>query len=293
MPNKKPHRRGYVILIAAILVLLLMISITGKQREQLSPAEDALLSLFAPVQKVFSSMGQNIQSFIDAIISFQKLRVENERLRSELDFFEGQLIQLQELQKENHRLRRLLDFKQDSNFELLPAKVVARDPSQWFGTITINRGYNDGVQREMPVVTDRGLAGMVSTVSPNSSQVILLTDPRLAVSAMVQRSRDSGVVGIVETYPQEQAYLQMTKLSPEANIQPGDVIISSGLGGIFPKGLQIGTVRKVYDDQYGLMLSALIEPRVNFNRLEEVLIILDSGVDEVHEEIHGDTEGGT
>lgn len=308
MAKQKKGRRSVYLLLVAVLGLLLLINLTGGGRD-LTPVENVFLTIIAPVQQVFSSLGKKIQSFVDAILSFYELRAENERLLNENDFLEKQLLYLQELQKENYHYRSLLDFMEGSELELLPARVVARDPSQWFGTITVNRGYLDQVEREMAVITARGLVGMVSTVSSNSCQVILLTDPRLAVSALVQRSRETGVVGIVESFPDAPAYLHMTNLPPETNIQPGDEIISSGLGGIFPRGLYIGTVKEVEEDQFGLVLTAVIQPKVNFNRLEEVLIVLggtgaagagvadDGAIDEsesmsMENETTGGAEGG-
>ncbi len=295
MAKQKKGRRSTYLLLAAVLSLLLLINLTGGGRD-LTPVEDGLLTIIAPIQQLFSSLGKKIQSFVDALLLFQALRAENERLLQENSFLEKQLLYLQELQKENHRYRSLLDFMEGSELELLPARVVARDPSQWFGTITVNRGYLDQVQREMAVVTAQGLVGMVSTVSSNSCQVILLTDPRLAVSAVVQRSRETGVVGIVENFPDAPAYLHLTNLPREANIQPGDEVITSGLGGIFPRGLYIGTVKEVGEDQFGLVLSAVIQPKVNFNRLEEVLIVLggtESGDAVFEEPVTGAEEAGT
>ncbi|MEW5785823.1 MAG: rod shape-determining protein MreC [Bacillota bacterium] len=277
MAKQSQDRRSLILLLVVVLGLLLLINITGEGRGQLTPIEDALLALFAPVQTVFSSAGQRLQHLYDAVVSFHELRAENERLQQEIAFIEGQLVQFQELQKQNYRYRRLLDFQESTAYRLQPAEVIARDPSQWFGAITINRGYLDGVEREMAVITDRGLVGMVSTVSPNSSQVILITDPRLAVSATVQRSRDPGIVGTVESHANDSSYLTMTNLPPDTQIQLGDVIISSGLGGIFPEGLFIGTVKEIGDDRLGLVLSVVIEPGVNFNRLEEVFIVLGQG----------------
>ncbi len=261
-----------------VVGLLLLIVFTGEGRKQLTPVEDALLALFAPAQTAFSSAGQKLQSFFDAIVSFYELKAENDLLRKKISFLEQQLVQFQELQKENYRYRELIEFKEESEHRLLAAEVIARDPSQWFGTVTINRGYLDGVRREMVVTTDRGLVGMISSVSPNSGQVLLLTDPRLQVSAMIQRTRDPVTAGIVESYAEDPTYLRITYLPLEAKIQPGDVLITSGLGGIFPKGILIGTIKEVIQDQPGMVLSALIEPRVNFNRLEEVLIILEEGI---------------
>jgi rod shape-determining protein MreC len=277
LARRNQGRRSLVALLVVVLSLLLLIVFTGEGREQLTPVEDALLALFAPAQTAFSSAGQKLQSLFDAIVSFYELKAENDLLCKKISFLEQQLIQFQELQKENYRYRELLEFKEESDHRLLAAEVIARDPSQWFGSITINRGYLDGVRQEMVVTTGRGLVGMISTVSPHSSQVLLITDPRLPVSAMIQRTRDPVTVGIVESYAKDPACLKITYLPLEAKIQPGDVIISSGMGGIFPKGILIGTVEEVIQDQPGMVLSALIEPRVNFNRLEEVLIILEAG----------------
>lgn len=277
LAKRNLSRRGLFLLVLVIAALLLLIVLTGENRVQLTPAEDILLALFAPAQTAFSSAGQKLQTFFDAIVSFYEMEAENKRLRKEVSFMEQQLIQLQELQKENHRFRELLDFTAASDHRLLAAEVIARDPSQWFGTITINRGYLDGVEQEMVVITDRGLVGMISTVSPNSSQVLLITDPRLPVSAMIQRTRDPVTVGIMESYTKDSACLKITYLPMDTNSQPGDLVLTSGWGGIFPKGLLIGTVQEVSQDQSGMVLSALVKPRVNFNRLEEVLIILQPG----------------
>ena len=274
------------LLLAIVLGLLVLINYTGT-RKDFTPLEDAVLTLFAPVQKMFARTGASIQYYYDTVTEFQKFKKENEYLKKEISLLESRLLYLQELQKENHRYRKLLDFKESSGFQLLPAEVIARDPSQWFGTITVNRGYLDGVQQEMAVISSEGLVGMISSVSPRSSQVILLTDPRLAVSALVQRSRETGVIGIVESYPKSPVYLRLTNLPLEANVLPGDQVISSGLGGIFPKGLYIGKIKELTEDQPGLVLTAVIEPQVNFNRLEEILIVLGGS----YEEEGGDGEG--
>jgi len=205
---------------------------------------------------------------------FRKLQEENERLQGELTAQENYRNQIFELQKENYRLREMLDFQDRSSYELLPAEVIARDPSNWFETITINRGSAQGVRVGMAVITSQGLAGSVLKVSKSSSRILLLTDSRRAVSAMVMRSREPGSVGIIEGFSQETAALQMSNLPPEANIQPGDAVITSGLGGIFPKGLFIGTVRETGLDQHGLLRQALILPAVNFDRLEEIFVVI-------------------
>jgi rod shape-determining protein MreC len=135
----------------------------------------------------------------------------------------------------------------------------------------------------MAVVTSEGLVGNVLSVSRISSQVLLLTDARRAVSAMVQRSREPGEVGVVESAPGQPGYLKMVNLPREANIQPGDTVISSGLGGIFPKGLVIGYVLETGNDEYGILQYALLRPAANLNRLEEVFVVVPRGGREAKE----------
>lgn len=128
----------------------------------------------------------------------------------------------------------------------------------------------------MAVVTSDGLAGSILSVTPVSAQVLLLTNSRRAVSALVQRSRDPGEVGIVESAPGRPGYLKMVNLPGSANLRPGDTVISSGLGGFFPKGLVIGYVLETDEDELGLTQYALLQSAANFNRLEEVFVVLSA-----------------
>lgn len=254
---------------------LVLIFITGDFRPHYTFAEDLFLTGISPVQGFFSRLGSNTMHFFEGIFDYGSLLEENKELRRELAGQKDYFQKMMELQKENYRLREMLDFRKRTEYHLLPAEVIARSPADWFETITINKGYADGVKANMAVVTSNGLAGNIWQVARNSSQVLLLTDSRRAVSALVQRSRDPGFVGIVEGYPEKEGYLRMVNLPPEASIQPGDIIISSGLGGIFPKGLTIGRVLEIGKDQYGLLQQALIQPAVNFNRLEEIFVIME------------------
>jgi len=262
-------------ILGLIILLLSLIFFTGKFRSRYTFAEDLVMTGLSPVQGFFSQVGLSTLTFFQGMFDYGRILEENKRLKNQLAAKENLRYQLLELQKENHRLREMLEFKKRTAYRLLPAEVIARDPSHWFETITINKGYADGVEKDMAVVTSQGLVGNVLFVSRNSSQVLMLTDSRRAVSALVQRSREPGFVGIVEGYPERKGCLRMINLPPEANIQPGDTVISSGLGGVFPKGLIIGHVLEVGKDQYGLLQQATLLPAVNFNRLEEVFIVLE------------------
>jgi rod shape-determining protein MreC len=275
--------RKVIGLLGLIIVLLSMIYYTGVFRSRYTFAEDLLLTGLSPVQGFFSRVGHRTYTFFQGMFDYERVLAENKSLREEIAARDNLSHQLLELQKENHRLREMLGFENSVEYSLLPAEVIARDPSYWFETITINKGFDDGVKKDMAVVTSQGLVGSVYFVSQNSSQVLMLTDSRRAVSALVQRSREPGSIGIVEGYPQKNGFLRMVNLPPDANIQTGDAIISSGLGGIFPKGLVIGHVVEVEKDQYGLLQQALVAPAVNFNRLEEVFIVIDYSREAINE----------
>lgn len=267
--------RRFLIILGIVVLLLLSIFFTGDYRSRYTVIEDVLLAALSPVQGFLSQVGWRTYRFIHVIKDHDRLLEENKMLKEELTARENLRYQLVELQKENFRLREMLEFKERVTYKMLPAQVIARDPSQWFDTITINRGYADGLEKDMAIVTSQGLVGSVNKVSRNSAQVLLLTDSRRAVSALVQRTREPGAVGIVEGYPEEEGYLRMINIPPEAKMQPGDTVISAGLGGIFPKGLIIGHILETGSDQYGLLQQAIVRPAVDFNRLEEVFVVLD------------------
>ncbi|NLX90741.1 MAG: rod shape-determining protein MreC [Firmicutes bacterium] len=278
--------------VGVILLALSLVFFTGEDLAHVNLVKDTFLTGFSQVQGFVARLGASTAGFFQGIFDFRNLQEENKELRKELAERENLRHQILELQKENYRLRGMLDFKERTEYELLPAEVIARDPSNWFETITVNRGALHGVKKNMPVITSQGLVGNILKVSRTSSRVLLLTDSRRAVSALVMRSREPGDVGIVEGSSGESASLRMTNLPPEANIQPGDTVISSGLGGIFPKGLVIGTVLETGLDQYGLLQQAVVLPAVNFNRLEEVFIVMDFPHENEEQEAEGHENEG-
>ncbi|HAP32711.1 MAG TPA: rod shape-determining protein MreC [Firmicutes bacterium] len=280
--------RRFLVFLSLVMLLLAAIHFTGDLRSRYTFAEELLLSAIAPVQGFFSQVGWRTYHFIRVVRDHDLLLAENEMLRQEEMAQDKIRHQLMELQKENYRLRQMLGFRERVPFTLLPAQVVARNPAHWFETITIDRGLADGVAEDMAVVTAEGLVGNVLKVSGSSAQVLLLTDPRRAVSALIQRTREPGTVaGIVEGHPEEKGYLRMLNIPPGAKLQPGDTVISSGLGGVFSKGLIIGQLVEIGADQYGLLQQAVVRSAVDFNRLEEVFVVtgqtLPQGQDFKHE----------
>ena len=160
-------------------------------------------------------------------------------------------------------------------FDFVTATVIGRDPGNWTSTIIINRGLADGITKDMPVVTPQGLAGNVISVFNNTSKVQLILDPRSAVGSLVQRP-ESRVAAIVEGYGPNPLTPRMINVARDADIIKGDKIITSGFGGIYPKGLLVGEAVDVINEEGGLLKYAILKPAVDFDRLEEVFVIVHS-----------------
>lgn len=176
---------------------------------------------------------------------------------------------LLEIEEENKRLRRLLGLKEHLIYESLASAVIAREPSNWFNAFLLDGGEKAGVKKDSVVITPEGLVGRVIKVNENSSQVLLITDPGSEIGALVQRSRIQGVI------QGKKRYLILKYLPLEANVREGDLVITSGLeGGLFPKGLVIGKIKKIEPPHpQDLFLEVIVIPETNLSRLEEVLVL--------------------
>jgi rod shape-determining protein MreC len=218
----------------------------------------------------------HLGNLIPTVESRRALARENQQLQSENDVLRQRLRALDETVRENQRLQRLLDMKGRVSQRTVAARVIGRDASNWFKSIQIDRGLQDGIQPDMPVATAGGLVGKTVAVTKGESRVLLLSDPTCKVSALVGDSREPGVVAGAAVAFSRQPYLEMTYVDRAADIQPGQQVISSGLGGIFPKGILIGTVLQAQlDSETGMYQDLEVEPAVDLRRVEEVIVILN------------------
>lgn len=273
--------RKFFQLALAVVLLITAISLLNREKERLLLPETALRSILAPVQGLVQGVSDRFASVLTSIVEFQELREENQRLKEELERREFVYSLLQEVRAENTRLLKLLNFQETiPQYDTLAARIIAREPANWYNTVTINKGSRDGVRVNMPVITHGGLVGRVSSVTGGQAEVLLLLDQRSAVGGMLQRTRETG---IVRGFAGERETLRLLYLSRDAEVQIGDNVITSGLGGVFPKGLLIGKVAEVKREEYGLAQYAVIEAAADFEHLEEVLVIL-SGPGEEREE---------
>jgi len=250
--------------IGLVLVALLGYSLGLDAESQGGWFERLALRLGRPLLSSATTVRQGAASVWGSLLpggSELDLESENRRLRAEL-------AAVTELRQESQRLRRLLEFVEESPWQTVAARVIAEDASSWFRTIEIDRGYEDGMSEGLPVVTAAGLVGRVVRTTEHSSRVLLITDASSAVAVLVQDQRIRGVCrGQGGALALDFALLQ-------DEIQVGDGVVTSGLGGVFPKGLVVGYVRAVQREQFGLFQTVEVEPAVDFGGLEEVLILL-------------------
>lgn len=210
-----------------------------------------------------------IQREFAGIIFYHRNLIQNERFKKEIDLLKNKLNIQQELRLENARLKGLLSFKEKSPFKLIASRVIGRSPDTWSSSIIIDKGRHSGIQRDMAVITYLGLVGRIIEVQESTSKILLINDPGFGISTIVQRSRQEGLVSGTLG-----AHLIMKYLPEGADINIGDIIITSGLNDAYPKGLLIGSVIEVAKELSGLSYFAIIKPAVNLSNIEEVLVII-------------------
>lgn len=236
----------------------------------------AVISVLAPFQRALAWAGNELDFVTATIWEVATCYHQNEMLKNEVVQLRQQNLQAEEYAAENIRLRELLNYKASSTqFDLIAAQVIGRNLDTWTNVIVVNRGTMDGIAKNMPVVTEKGLVGMVTEVTPNAATVQLILDPRSSVGALVQRP-ESRVAGIVRGNMEEAAVPQMVDVPRNSDIKEGDIIVTSGFGGIFPKGIMIGKVASLKNDTAGLLAIGSLEPAVDFQKLENVMIITAS-----------------
>lgn len=219
---------------------------------------------------------ERLADLIPVIHSHRSLAQQTDQLRAENADLRRQLAELQHHQAENQQLRSLLHIKQAAPWRTVGARVIGRDASNWWKSIQIDRGSDDGIRPNLPVLSATGLIGKTISVTRGESRVLLLIDPTCKAGALLQNSRELGVAGGINAALSREPRLQMTFVDRKSNVQVGDVVYTSGLGGVFPRGILIGTVTDAdLDPQSGMFLNVEVKPAADFRRLEEVMVIVE------------------
>jgi rod shape-determining protein MreC len=254
-----------------------LVLLTLQMRGHAAGASDILAVLTTPVQSALARINRASVGVWSTYREWKNVRAENARLREEAQRLRVQALRVMETTEENQRLRRLLALKQAMPLATLSGEVIAREWGGWVRSLTVNRGRDENVARLTAVIAPDGLIGRVVDVRPGASIVQVLTDPASTVGAHAVRTRTTG---IVEGEPR--GTLRFKYMAREGGgIQVGDLIVTSGAGGLSPRGIPVGRVRAIDDRGSALFSYAQLDPAVDFARIDEVLLIVGEGVHDV------------
>jgi rod shape-determining protein MreC len=266
------QKRGNpALLVALIVASLVLVTVYFREGDDgiVHKMRTGMLSVVAPLEKVGDAIASPFEAAGGWFSNLTISRDDLAALRTQNDELRARLAELEEARQENERLRQLVEFAEERKLTKLGARVIGRPTSSWEGVITIDRGSVDGVEPGMPVLAAQGLLGQVFEVSAHAAKVRLITDQRSGVAGMVQSTRVAGVVkGSID------GEITLDFVSAEVTPTAGDVIITSGLGGVYPKGLVIGDVVSVEARRGELFPRIIVVSRVRVNQLEEVLILV-------------------
>ena len=273
------RNRPLMITIIVVIILLVVLIVTAGENN-MSGTESFVGSVFSPVQRALYSATDAIGDFFERMFAGSDLQTENLELKARVAELEGQLADYNEIKAENDRLSALLNFDSTAlGLESVTARVIGKAPGHWFNIFIIDAGLAQGIKVNMPVINGDGLVGRVVDVGAGFSRVMAIIDSSSGVDGIVERTRDYGILTGLAGSGDEEAQLEMGNLPLDADLMPGDTVITSGLAGIFPKGIAIGEVTEVRPSKDGMRNQAVVTPWVDFGHLEEVRIITSKLID--------------
>ncbi len=272
--QKEIRRRAPLWLVVLLGVNLALMSVSA--RDEATRERKILVwgqMVAAPVQSLFSGASRSGAGFFRYIANLKNAADENEQLKQRLAQAETELRDAKIAREENDRLQSLLGLKQDREYQIVPARVIARDPSDWFDSAIINRGSSSGIEVNMPVVTAEGIVGRVAAVSPISAQVMLITDERSAAGAAVGQLETSNALGSVRGFGKN-GLLDMRYVPGTEEIKVGDTVTTTGQDGIYPRGLKVGEVIEWQPGTATKPHEIRVRPAARLNSLSEVAVLL-------------------
>jgi rod shape-determining protein MreC len=253
-----------IFLVGAAALILVLLS-TG-QYSSSSLGISCVREGYGIFEKVIRSPFSFVAGIWNHYVSLVNTSHENEVLKKELDELRVRSMNLEDLQYENKRLRAMLEFKGAfQEFSLIPASVLSQDITHVFKTVIIDKGSRSGFGINMPILNPSGVVGRVIAVSPHTAQVLLITDPNSSIPALIESSRVKGIVK-----GREESLLSLEYVRSTEDVNVGDSVVTSGLLGIFPKGLKIGYVREIKKDDRQIFSNIILEPCVKMEMIEEI-----------------------
>jgi rod shape-determining protein MreC len=262
-------RRNRVVLTSGLLLLisLLLFSAGSRSQRRIDPFGGVVLDGMRPLQSLTATVIQAVAGSWRTYVALIGANKENERLRRRIVELEQEAVRLSEVEQTDKRLEALLNLRSSLDCDVEVAQIIGRDPLPWFSTMTIDKGEADGVHKNAAVLSAFGVVGQIMATGTHSARVLLITDHNSGVDAVVQRSRARGIVeGALD------GGCVMKYLKRGEDVEVGDRVVTSGLDGIFPKGIIVGEVTRVTRGNRGLLQVAEIKPTVPLDRIEEVLV---------------------
>ena len=271
------RKKSLFIILVGMILLVVFVGYSLSNKGDLSTPEKFFKDTVGWVQNVID---QPVTFFVQTISNIEDIKNtydENKLLREKIAAYKTLVYEVQELEKENEDLRKMLDIVDSSrDFEPILASVIARSPERWLEQVTINRGSNHGVEKNMAVMTVDGMIGKVNSVSTSTATVQLITgfDHLNRISATISRKDGDNIFGLIEGYDKkEKALIFRIIEESDKKIKEDELVVSSNVGGLYPSGLPIGTIKEVLPDQYGLTKTAYVEPTANMYEINHVIVV--------------------
>lgn len=264
--------RGRIILIVLLIISILVLTFYFREGDDgiLHKTQLAAIEFIAPLQKGVLVITSPFKKAYLYVANFGTVYNQNDKLRKEVKDLRQAILTLKTQEEENKRLRKLLAFQSKNEYKTTTTQVIGKSATNWRYVIVIDKGSRQGVKKDMPVIVSDGLVGQVTEVSANASLVKLLIDPRSGVGAQLLESRETGIIeGTVG------GKLILSYISRDTKIKEGDAVMTSGLGGVFPKGIYIGRVEEINQKSYSLYKEIKVSSPIDFSQLEEVMIIIN------------------
>ncbi|MDU5107225.1 MULTISPECIES: rod shape-determining protein MreC [unclassified Clostridium] len=278
----KRHKNKLAVTVIVLSVAFLGIIIYTMNNEKKDAVSSSLGSAINPLQKVVYTIGDRIKESLDFFLNFSNVKNENKDLTKENNELKNKLLEYDKLKEENDRLREVLNFKNSkANYEYIGTEIIGYSGESFSDGYIIDKGENDGLKKDMVVISDKGLVGQVTSTGSNWAIVESLLNENIAVSVMVNSTRET--TGILKGYVTRtnNGLTKVTNLPLDSEIKEGDVILTSGLGQIYPKEIRIGEVISVESDEIKVMKTAIVKPYVDFNKLEELFVVVPKETREV------------
>lgn len=270
-------RKSLFVILIGIVLLGTLVGYSLTNKNERSTAEKIVMDSVGWLQNIAFQPITFVTDFFGSIEDIKQTYNENKILREKIVEYKSLVYDVQELEKENDNLRQLLDVVDSPrDYEAVLATVIARSPERWIEQVIINQGKQHGIEKDMAVITGEGMVGKVKSVSNFTSTVQLLSsfDQINRISATITRKKGNNVFGLIEGYDKEREMLIFRIIDESgAKVKEDEAVLSSSLGGVFPSGLPIGTIKEVTPDQYGLTKIAYVEPAANLKEINEVIVV--------------------